>query len=845
LLQKVEIRIFIEAMAFLPIDSILPDLLDTLQKTPSVLLSAPPGAGKTTRVPVALTTENWLKHEKLILLEPRRLAARRAAEYMSAQLQEEVGQSVGYRIRGESRVSSRTRIEVVTEGILTRILQDDPTLPGVSCIVFDEFHERTIHADLGLALALDVQKQLRRDLRIVVMSATMDGLRIAEVLDDAPLVRSEGQSYPVRTEYLGSAPAGPIEKVVAEKILQVLEKEEGDILVFLPGQREIHRVKALLEDREMPPCIITHELFGDAGYRQQQAAITPAPKGKRKVILSTSIAETSLTIDGVRVVIDSGLSRMARFDPRRGMTGLVTVPVSRATADQRRGRAGRQTTGSCYRLWTERQQADLREYPQPEILTADLAPLALELARWGDPEGIALRFIDRPPAPHLLQARNLLTRLGALDAKGHITAHGRQLASLPTHPRLANMIIRGGELGMAETACDLAALLEERDISSEPNAEGIDLTSRWHMLQTGQGADRATRTRIQAQARRLKDILHLRDRMTDDHSLGVLLALAYPERIAKRREGSRYQMAGGTGAIVPPSSPLIREKFLAIGEVDGTGNEVRVFLACRISQEDLERVFTDHLVQTNEVIWSQENESVVARKIKRLGALTLAEGVTRPEGAAAISAMTEGIRQMGLGTLPWTKAARALQARSEWLRTHSLVPEGWPNLSDDVLLTTLGKWLTPFLGGIWQRSQLHHLDLAAILLATFTRSQITMLDRLAPAHISLPSGSRVAPEYENLETPILAVKLQELLGQVDTPTIGGKHIALVIHLLSPAGRPLAVTQDLKSFWQNVYPKIRTQMQARYPKHYWPEDPLRAKPTSRTVKQMKRNRTRKT
>lgn len=826
-------------MAFFPIDSILPDLLSTFQTTSSVLLSAPPGAGKTTRVPVALITANWLKREKLILLEPRRLAARRAAEYMSAQLQEAVGETVGYRIRGESCVSSRTRIEVVTEGILTRILQDDPKLPGVGCIIFDEFHERSIHADLGLALTLDVQKQLRKDLRILVMSATLDGLRIAEVLDDAPIVRSEGQSYPVRTEFLRSAPAGPIENVVAEKILQVLDKEEGDILVFLPGQREIHRVKALLEEREMPPSISTHELFGDAGYRQQQAAVTPAPKGKRKVILSTSIAETSLTIDGVCVVIDSGLSRTARFDPRRGMTGLVTIPVSRATADQRRGRAGRQTPGTCYRLWTERQQADLRDYPQPEILTADLAPLALELARWGDPEGMALRFIDRPPAPHLLQARGLLTQLGALDAVGQITAHGRKMSSLPTHPRLANMIIHGEELGATETACDLAALLEERDISSERNAEGIDLNSRWLMLQTGQGADRATRARIQAQARRLKDILHLRDRKSNDHSLGILLALAYPERIAKRREGSRYQMAAGTGATVPATSPLVREKFLAIGEVDGTGNEVRVFLACRISQEDLERVFVDRLVEADEVIWSQEKESVVARRIKRLGALTLAEGLTRPEGAAAISAMTEGIRQMGLGTLPWTKAARALQARSEWLRTHSLVPEGWPILSDDALLTSLDQWLAPFLGGVWQRSHLHHLDLAAILLATFTHSQVTLLDRLAPARITLASGTRVAPQYENLKTPILSVKLQELLGQVDTPMIGGTRIALVIHLLSPAGRPLAVTQDLKSFWQNVYPKIRTQMQARYPKHYWPEDPLRAKPTSRTLKHGKR------
>jgi ATP-dependent helicase HrpB len=826
-------------MAFLPIDSILPELLSTLQTTPSVLLSAPPGAGKTTRVPVALLESQWLKRQKLILLEPRRLAARRAAEYMSMQLQEKVGETVGYRIRGESRVSSTTRIEVVTEGILTRVIQDDPSLPDVGCIIFDEFHERSIHADLGLALTLDVQKHLRKDLRILLMSATLDGLRIAEVLDNAPLLKSMGQSYPVRTEFLRSAFAGPVEKILTEKILQVLDKEKGDILVFLPGQGEIRRVTTLLEERGLPASIITHQLFGEAGYKQQQAAIAPAPAGKRKVILSTSIAETSLTIDGVRVVIDSGLARVAHFDLRRGMTGLVTIPVSRATADQRRGRAGRQTPGACYRLWTERQQAEFREYPQPEIVTADLAPLALELARWGDPEGLALRFIDRPPAPHLLQARSLLTQLGALDVAGRITAHGKQMSSLPAHPRLAHMMIRGKELGFAEAACDLAALLEERDIFSNRRTEDIDLASRWLALQTGEGADRPTRIRTLAQARRFKDILHLHNGITDENSLGILIALAYPERIAKKREGSRYQMAGGTGAIVPAGSPLVREKFLAIGEVDGTGNEVRVFLACRIGQEDLERVFADHLVEADEVIWSQEKESVVARKIKRLGALTLTEGLTRPEGVAAIRAMADGIRQLGLDALPWTKTARAIQARSEWLRKNSLVPEGWPTLSDDVLLATLDHWLVPFLGGILQRSHLHQLDLTKILLATFTHNQVTLLDQLAPAHITMPSGSRIALQYETLGTLVLAVTLQELFGQVETPMIGGRQIALVIHLLSPAGRPLAVTQDLRSFWVHVYPKIRAQMRAKYPKHYWPEDPLRAKPTSRTLKHAKR------
>jgi ATP-dependent helicase HrpB len=829
-------------MPQLPIESALPDLLRTILKNPAVLLSAPPGAGKTTRVPLALAGEEWLRGRKLILLEPRRLAARRAAEYMSSQLRESVGQTVGYRIRGDSRISAATRIEVVTEGILTRIIQEDPSLPNVGCIVFDEFHERSIHADLGLALSLDVQEHLREDLRILIMSATLDGVRLSAILHDAPLVQSAGRAFPVVTKYLPEPVSGQIEKAVAGTILRALDAHEGDILAFLPGQREIRRVSSLLEERSLPETIHVHHLFGEAGYRHQQAAITPVAAPDRKVILSTSIAETSLTIDGVRVVVDSGLARSARFDPRRGMTGLVTLPVSRAAADQRQGRAGRQAPGVCFRLWTEPQHAGLQSYPQPEILTTDLAPLALELSRWGSPDGGSLRFIDRPPSAHLEQARALLISLGAVDNAGKITPHGKALASLPTHPRLAHMMIRAKELGHGGMACDVAALLEERDILTTRTKDEVDFSSRWHAFHTGSGADRTTRERVRAQSRRFREALRARDQVEDEGFLGIFLALAYPERIGKQREGTpdRLQLSGGTGAVLPPGSLLSREKFLAIAEVDGIGNEVRVFLAAPVRENELMSVFGDQIREEDEVFWSAEKESVVARKVQRLGALVISEGSERADGEKANRAMVEGIRQMGLDVLPWSRESSGIRVRSEWLRVRGIAPAGWPDTSAEGLTHALEAWLAPSLRGILQRTQLKNLDLVAALRRLFTSGQWADLDRLAPSHIGLPSGSRIALQYESQETPVLAVKLQELFGQTETPRIGGMRIPVVIHLLSPAGRPVSVTQDLKSFWRSTYPEIRTQLRARYPKHYWPEDPLQAKPTSRTVRSKKTN-----
>jgi ATP-dependent helicase HrpB len=819
-----------------PIDDILPQLLETFQQTNCIVLSAPPGAGKTTQVPIALLSSEWLKDKKIVMLEPRRLAARRAAEFMSVQLGEKIGQTVGYRIRGESVVCAATRIEVVTEGILTRLLQKEPELPNVGLIVFDEFHERSIHADLGLALTLDVQKHLRNDLRLLVMSATLDGVTIAQLLDNAKIIESLGQSYTVTTHYAKFSSEKSIEVRLVDTVLRAVDEQDGDVLVFLPGHREIRRVEDLLWEKRLPEDVLVHSLYGDASYHQQTAALSPAPSGKRKVILSTSIAETSLTIDGVRIVIDSGLARTARFDVRRGMSGLVTVPVSKAVADQRRGRAGRQQPGICYRLWTKAEHEMLPDYPQPEIRTADIAPLALNFALWGTPNGENLRFLDPPPLPHLLQAQSLLKDLGAVDTTGKLTKHGRAMADFPLHPRLSHMILRGKELGSGSLACDIAALLDERDILSGKKGSDIDLASRLHVLQEKQKTDEWILERIISQSKRLKQIadIHL-TKEKKEYSTGILLALAYPERVAHRRDtkSNRYQMTSGTNAILPNGSLLAREEFLAIGEVDGIGTEVRAYLAAPLTKEEIELVFIDSIIEEEEIRWNSADEVVIARRISRLGAVILSEQQIQPRGEKVISALIDGIKQLGIHCLPWDKEIRSLQQRSEWLRTY-LSPAQWPNLSDSNLTNTVNEWLSPFINGIWKKEQLSTLPLLKILESYITKPLIHKIDTLAPSHLKLPSGSIAMLNYSGAQ-PVLAVRLQELFGQIETPKICNGKVNVLIHLLSPALRPLAVTQDLHSFWTTVYPEIRTQMRARYPKHVWPEDPLSAKPTNKIKK----------
>jgi ATP-dependent helicase HrpB len=823
-----------------PIENILPRLLEEFQHSNNIVLSAPPGAGKTTQVPIALLATEWMAQKKLIMLEPRRLAARRAAEYMAAHLGEKVGQTVGYRIRGEAVISKHTRVEVVTEGILTRLLQHEPELPNVAVVIFDEFHERSIHADLGLAMTLDVQEHLRPDIRILVMSATLDGLAIAKLLGDAPMIEGKGQSFPVATHYARFTSEKSVEARIVDTIVRALDEQEGDLLVFLPGRREMRRVENLLWEKHISEDVLVHSLYGNAPYQHQSAALSPAPPGKRKVILSTSVAETSLTIDGVCVVIDSGLARISQFDVRRGMSGLLTVPVSKAVADQRRGRAGRQQPGVCYRLWMETEHEMLSMYPQPEIKTADLAPLTLDLAQWGTPDGANLRFLDPPPAAHLAQAHALLRSLGAADQTGKLTSHGKAMSELPIHPRLAHMILHGKELGFGSLACDIAALLEERDILAGKKDTDIDLASRLHIVNQQHAGDEGVHERILSQSRRLKQLTGIRNesKEKEESAPGILLALAYPERVARRRDtkSNRYQMASGTTAVLPSGSLLAREEFLAIGEADGIGAEVRAYLAAPLTKEEIEQIFIDSIIEEEEIRWNTINETVIARRISRLGAVVLSEQHIKPHGEKVISALIDGVKQLGIHCLPWDKDTRSLQQRNEWLRKF-LSPAQWPDLSDSNLINTVDEWLAPFLDGMWKKEQLSTLPLLTILQSKISQSLVRQINFLAPSHLKLPSGSIAALDYSG-DQPVLAVRLQELFGQVDTPKIFNGKVSVLIHLLSPARRPLAVTQDLHSFWTNVYPEIRTQMRARYPKHVWPEDPLLAKPTNKTVRKKK-------
>jgi ATP-dependent helicase HrpB len=829
--------VFESVAAPLPIDQVLPHLEQALSSSRQVIVSAPPGAGKTTRIPIALRAAHWLGANKILMLEPRRLAARRAAEYMAEMLGEKTGATVGFRIRGESRVGPDTRIEVVTEGILTRMLHAHPDLPGVGMVIFDEFHERSIHADLGLALTLDAQERLRLDLRILIMSATLDGVAVSRVLDHAPVVDSPGASFPVETVYLSSARSGSVEPAAAETVRRALRETSGDILVFLPGVREIKVVERLLQNR-LPEETHLHTLFSDAGPARQQPALAPARRGTRKVILSTSVAETSLTIDGVSVVIDCGLSRSSRFDPRRGMSGLVTVPVSAATADQRRGRAGRQSPGVCYRLWTEVEQRQLLPHAPAEILTADLAPLALDLACWEESSPSHLRFIDQPPEAHLQRARQLLTDLDALDEKGAVTPHGREMSGIPVHPRLSHAILSAGSPNMRSLACDIAALLEERDILlREGSAMSIDLATRLQALATGSGADPGVRVRVVREARNLRHLTGTRTQVVNESHAGVVLALAFPERVAQRRPGKegRFLLSGGTGGVISPESSLAREQFLAVGEIDGIGKEAKIFLAAPLREEELRLVLGEKIRKEDQVFWSAQDEAVVARRVECLGALILAEKPITANGEDVERILCQGIRSMGLEVLPWERQSRSLAARSEWVRLQHLGDSQWPDLTGEVLMNTLESWLRPFLAGMSRRSHLARLDMLGVIRSLLTRRRIAEVDRLAPEMLTVPTGSRIRLDYNAGESPILAVKLQEMFGQVDTPKVGGGKIPVLIHLLSPSGRPVAVTSDLRSFWLHVYPEVRKEMRGRYPKHDWSENPLKATPHRGTMK----------
>jgi ATP-dependent helicase HrpB len=825
------------------IENRIPDLRAALSTSRRVVLTAPPGAGKSVRVPLALLECDWLAGKKILMLEPRRLAARRAAEFMALQLGERTGLTVGYRIRGTSVIGRRTRIEVVTEGILTRMLHTAPDLPEAGLVIFDEFHERSIHADLGLAFALDVQRHLRDDLRLLLMSATLDGVAVSGLLPDAPVVRGEASTYPVQTIYSGSSSGKSLEQRIADGIGRALDAGEGDLLVFLPGMREIRRVEELLSDRPKSDMLVCL-LHGDLAVRVQEAALAPAAPGARKVILSTSIAETSLTIPGVRMVLDSGLARASRFDPRRGMSSLVTIPVSRAQADQRRGRAGRTAPGLCFRMWSESDHAGLPEFPLPEIRTSDLAHLALDLALWGSPDGENLSFIDPPPPAHIARARELLAALGAVDPRGSFTPHGSAMAALSVHPRLGHMILKAKEAGWGAAACELAALLEEGGLQTAGNGP-LDVAAHLDAFhQESAAARRGGRSvaveRIAAQQERLRELAQIGGEQHVDPPYGLLLAWAYPDRIARRRPdlSGWYNMANGASAVLPETDPLTRQEYIAVAEVDGsalsTGPSAvgRIYMAAALERDHLFSAFADELEKVEEVVWDDREKRVQARRLTRLGALIVEESAVIPAPGQCNAALIEGIRRTGLHCLPWEKEALRFRARAQWIRC--LRPE-WPGFDDNSLASDLTEWLLPHLDGITRLEQLQRLRLADILRSRLSPLQYRELELLAPAHLTVSSGSRIALDYPAVGHPVLAVKLQELFGMTETPRIGGGTVTVTIHLLSPASRPLAVTQDLRSFWIKLYPEIRKQLRARYPKHPWPEDPFTAEPTRKTLR----------
>lgn len=840
-----------QAVAALPVASVLADVRAALAAHGSAVLVAPPGAGKTTVVPLALADESWLAGGRLVILEPRRLAARAAAERMAHLLGEGgAGGRVGFRVRGETRVGPATRVEVVTEGILTRMLQSDPSLEGVGLIAFDEFHERSVHADLGLALALHSRSLLRPDLRILVMSATLDPVPVAALLGDAPIVTSEGRSFPVETRWrkqpIPGVGGARLESVVAAAVERALEEEQGDVLAFLPGAGEIRHTERRLADRGLGPAVVVRPLFGDLARGEQDAAIAASRPGQRKVVLATSIAETSLTIEGVRIVIDSGLMRVPRFDPGTGLTRLATVRVTRDAADQRRGRAGRTAPGLCYRLWTRAEERGLVRRRTPEILEADLAPLALELAGWGaDPAH--LRWLDPPPAAAFAQAMELLVELEAVDEAGAATTHGRQLARLGVHPRLGHMMLRGRELGLEPLACDLAAILTERDIlRGEGRAPDADLRLRVEALRRRGGGfqtDRGALRRVEREAQRLRQALsggragqrpQSTGREDVDGHTGVLVALAYPDRVGRRREGERgrFVLRNGRGARFAEPQPLEGADWIVAAEVEGRGTEARIFRAAPLDLEAIETHFGEQIREVEEVFWDGAAGRVVAGRRRTLGVLTLSEAPhPAPEPAAVAAALIAGVRDDGVDALPWSPETRQLRDRLAFM--HELEPEEWPDVSDATLVATLEDWLMPFVAGLKRRTELRRVDFAAALLARVPWERARRLDEMAPTHLEVPSGSRVRIDYSDPTAPALAVRLQEVFGLLETPRVGGDRVPVTMKLLSPAQRPVQITRDLASFWRDAYFQVRKDLRGRYPKHHWPDDPLAARPTRRT------------
>lgn len=802
----------------LPVEEALPRLRDALAARSEAVLVAPPGAGKTTRAPPALLDEPWAARGKIILLSPRRIAARAAAARMAGERGERVGETIGYRVRLDSKVGPRTRIEVVTEGVFTRMILDDPELSGVAAVLFDEFHERSLEGDLGLALARDAQQGLRPDLRILVMSATLDAARVAALLGDAPVIVSEGRMFPVKHAYRPRSQHARLEDEVAAAVRAALAAERGSALVFLPGVREIERTAEALRAAMSDPGIDIRPLYGAMSPADQDAAISPAPAGRRKVVLATSIAETSLTIDGVRIVVDSGLARRPRFEPALGLSRLETVRASQAAVTQRAGRAGRLEPGVCWRLWSEGETRALPEFDRPEILDADLSGLALDLAAWGVADPSALAWLDPPPKPAWREALALLKRIGALDEAGQLTAHGVAVAKLPLPPRLAHMVIAAKDERLL--AARIAVLLTEQGLGGR----SADLRERLHRFAGERGA-RAEAAR--ALADRIARTAGGGRGAVDDERAGAVLALAYPDRVAKARGGS-FTMANGRAASVDAASPLARAPFLAIADISGAAGRAQVLLAAPIGAGDVEAMFAAQIETGVSASVDAATGAVRARRIRRLGRIVLSEApLERLSGEELAQALLEAVREQGLGLLDWDEAARQAQARVAFMR--GLEGETWPDWSDEALLAAAEAWLAPVLAGV---SRLRDVNVARALLDTLPYELRRRLDAEAPARFETPAGSSLPIDYAAEGGPALDVRLQELFGQDRHPSVAGGRAPLSLRLLSPARRPVQTTQDLPGFWRGSYAAVRSEMRGRYPKHPWPEDPLAAPPTRR-------------
>ena len=826
-----------------PITALLAQISDSLAEHPRLVLEAPPGAGKTTQVPLALLDAPWLAGQKIVMLEPRRIAARAAAQFMAQQLGEEVGQTVGYRIRFESRISVATRIEVVTEGILTRLIQDDPELNGIGAIIFDEFHERHLAGDLGAVLALDVQATLRPELRLLLMSATLDGERIAAWLD-APRLSSPGRSFPVRIKHPTARSQESVEHHLARVARQALAESEGDLLAFLPGRREIARVQVVLAQTLDRDDVEVLALHGELSLAEQQAALVPASAGLRRIVLATNVAESSITLPGIRGVIDAGLAREPRFDPNTGFTRLETINISQASADQRAGRAGRVAPGTAYRLWPQSRR--LESARTAEISQAELSSLALELAAWGVScsNASSLHWLDPPPPGALAQAADLLGRLGALDGDGRITALGRQMLSLGASPRLAAAALRA-PVRLRALIADLLALMEARSPLRGLQSRNDDFRVRVAALhawrdrrgtalrgEVDTGALAAIEQASRGWRRRL-DVQTAASGVPDSHGVGDLLLHAFPDRVARRDDANplRYTLANGRGARLHENTALLGEPWLVVLDLRHEARDGLVFSAAPLDLRVLEREYPEQFVRERTLGWNEERGAVEAFEQQRFGAIMLARHSVPVRPQDALPALLTAVRARGIEALPWSESARRLRTRMQALR--AWMPElGLPDVSDPALLDSLDHWLAPWLDGKHRLDALAGETLSQALASMFDHEQRRLLDAHAPESLSVPSGQQRRIEYMPGEPPVLAVKLQELFGLAETPRVGSGRIPITLHLLSPAGRPIQVTQDLKGFWERTYPEVKKELKGRYPRHPWPDDPWTATPTHR-------------